>query len=75
MVIPSVSLMAMPVNMILAMYVIYNMYIVICFQQINNVVYTCTYLSLIAMTNKSRLTFFLSIKCLSVFLSVGLMLV
>ena len=46
------------------------MYIVI--QQINNVVYTCAYLSFISMTNKSGLTFFLSIKYLSVCLPVGL---
>ena len=50
--------MAMPVNMILVMYV--TMYIVIWFQQINNLVYTCTYIFLISKTNKSELTFFLS---------------
>ena len=60
-----VFLMAMLVNMILVMYVI------LCilsydFNKNNNVVYTCTYLSLISMTNKSELTFFLSIKYMSV---------
>ena len=31
-----------------------------------NLVYTCTYISLISMTNKSKMTFFLLIKYLSV---------
>ena len=37
--------------------------------QINSLLYTCTYISLIAMTKKSVMTFFLSIKYLSVCLS------
>ena len=61
-VIPSVF-MATPINLILVMFVI------LCilsydFNNVNNVVYTCTYLSLISMTNKSGLPFFPSIKYL-----------
>ena len=63
--------MAMPLKMILVMYVIpcilsYD------FLQVNNPVYTCTYISLISMTNKSVMTFFQYNICLSVCLSVHL---
>ena len=62
--------MAMPVTMILVMYVI----LCTLSYDVNKLtilyIYTCTYISLISMTNKSELTFFLSIKYLSVCLSV-----
>ena len=51
-----VFIMAMPLNIILVMYVI----------QLDNLVKTCTYISPISMTNKSVMTSFLSIKYLSV---------
>ena len=61
--------MAMPVNMILVMYVI------LCILSYDFNKLTMLYIHVhisISMTNKSGLTFFLSIKYLSVCLSVGL---
>ena len=56
--------MAMPVNMILVMYVI----LCIMSHDFNTftMLYMDVHISLISMTNKSGLTFFLSIKYLSV---------
>ena len=47
------------------------MYIVIWFQQTNILVYTCIYISLITMTNKSAMTI-ISVNKISVCLSVCL---
>ena len=60
--------MAMPVNMILVMYVI----LCILSYDFNKLpmLYINVHISLISMTNKSGLTFFLSIKYLSVCLIV-----
>ena len=58
-----VFIMAMPLNMILV--VCHTMYIVIWFEQTNILVYTCTYISLITMTNKSVMTF-ISVNKISV---------
>ena len=59
--------MAMPLNMILV--VCHTMYIVIWFEQTNILVYTCIYISLITMTNKSVMTF-ISVNKISVCLFV-----
>ena len=66
-----VFLMAMPVSMILVMYVI-QCILSYDFNKLT-MLYIHVHIS-ISMTNKSGLTFFLSIKYLSVCLSVGLML-
>ena len=64
-----VFIMAMPLNMIL--FACHTMYIVIWFEQTNILVYTCTYISLITMTNKSVMTF-ISVNKIYVCLSVCL---
>ena len=61
-----VFVMAIPLNMILVINVIPCILSHDFLNNHNNLVYICTYISLISMTNKSVMTSFLSIKYLSV---------
>ena len=63
-------IMAMPPNMILVMYVIPCILSHVFFNK-STILYTCTYISLIPMTNKCVMTSFLLIKYLSVCLSTA----